>query len=159
MDVPHTHGVTCWLCCWAAVFQHCALCVLAVLMAVFMRGQKTDRMLPLGLVRAQRVYHIKGSPFVRAHDASYCGNPGICPKYAQGQKSKKRPPTRDTQHGSRPNLRQRDPGSICAHPLMTFRINVRARHKRCVPKKRQKGQLYVYICIGRETNESGRLQP
>ena len=64
IDVPHTHGVTCcWWCCWATVFLRCsAPCALAVLMAVFITGQKTHRMfmLALGLVRAQRVrYHKK----------------------------------------------------------------------------------------------------
>ena len=59
MDVPHTHGVTCWWCCWAAVFLTlmCSLRVGCAHGCVHERAKKTERMLmlPLGLVRAQRV--------------------------------------------------------------------------------------------------------
>ena len=66
MDVPHTHGVACWWCCWALVFQCCALCVLAVLVAVLMRAPNTDRVLPV--VRAHDLHIFFGfasKPHVR----------------------------------------------------------------------------------------------
>ena len=65
-------------------------CVLALLMAVFVRGRKTDRMLPL--VRAHGVHIPFGFASKPSYarkvtgigDAACCGNPGICLKYAQG---------------------------------------------------------------------------
>ena len=85
-------------------------------------------MLPLGLVRAQRVYcHKKGIPFVRAHDAGCCGNPGICLIRAQGQISLKGLP-RATHCTDRAQTSGNvTPTVELCPPHLTFRIKVRAR--------------------------------
>ena len=117
INAPHTHGVACW-CCWTVVNSRCALCVLAVLMAVFMRGQKADRMFTSLWVRYARMMctfffclnqrHAKtqcpkacanpmpgcmGKPIPRGdaetQSPGMFRKPGICLINAQGQKSVK----------------------------------------------------------------------
>ena len=71
-----------------------------------------------------------------------CGNtiPGDVPYLGPGPKKNSRLATLDTLHGSRPNLRQRDPDGRIVPTHLTFRMKVRAR--RDVPGK--KGLFYVY---------------
>ena len=114
----------CWLCSW---------------LAVFMRGQNTDRrMFPLGLVRAHRVYATirKGIPFMRVHDAGCCGNPGICLIHAQGQKSLKGLPRATHCTGRAQTSSNVTPTVKLCPPPLTFRTKVRARRDVSAKKKK-----------------------
>ena len=58
-----------------------------VLMAVFMRGQKqTECICYLWVWHVRKGCNTikKGIPFVRAHDAGCCVNPGVCAKVSVG---------------------------------------------------------------------------
>ena len=67
--------------------------------------------------------------------------PQVCPR----PKKFKTLATRDTLHGSRPNLQQRARRSNCAHP--TRRLRQRCEHKEMYPKGIFFSQLYIYIII------------
>ena len=114
--------------------------MLAVFMAVFMRGQKTDRMfrLPLGLTCAQRVqYHEKRCTLCTRARCWMLRKPGDLPCPCPRPKNFLRLATRDTLHGSRPNLRQRDPKGVIVStpPNVTAKGKV-ASTERCVRRKK-----------------------
>ena len=70
--------------------------------------------------------------------------PGDLPQVCPRPKKFNRLATRDTLHGSRPNLRQHEPdGRIVPTAPDVFGTKVRAR--RDVPEGIKKSQLYIYI--------------
>ena len=138
MYAPHTHGVACCP-CWTAVVTCCALCVLTVAMAAFMRGQKTDRMCTsiwVWYARMMCTYFFlfaskgcenpipggmrKPSPRGDAETPppGMFRKPEDLPCQCPRQTNFKSLAIRDTLHGSRPNLRHRDrDGRIMLTPL------------------------------------------
>ena len=69
--------------------------------------------------------------------------PGDLPYMCPRPKKFKRLATPDTLHGSRPNLRQREPDGRIVPTPPDVRTKVRAR--RDVPKGKKKSHLYIYI--------------
>ena len=122
MDVPHTHGAACWWCCWALVFLRCALCVLTVLMAVLMRAQNTDRMLPV--VRAHDLHiflRFASKPYVRMvtgiGDADVAETRGFVLPMPKVKKVLKACHARHTARTAPEPPATRPQGSNCVHPI------------------------------------------
>ena len=74
------------------------------------------------------------------------GNPEICLKCTQGKNKIKRLATRDTLHGSRPNLRQRDPDGRIV-PIPSDVSDRGASTSRDAPYDFFFLQLYVHIQV------------
>ena len=117
--------------------------------AVFMRGQKTDRMfmLPLGLVRAQRVYYHKKKvyPLYARTMLAVAETRGHLPYRCPRPKKFTRLATRDTLHGSRPNLRQGPNGRIAPTPPNV--TDTLARARRDVPEGKKNAILRIHTYI------------
>ena len=75
------------------------------------------------------------------HPRGCCGNPAICLKVCSRPKKFKRLATCDTPHGSRPNLRQRDPiGRVVPTPSDVS--DKGASTKRCARRKKNVNTRY-----------------
>ena len=130
-------------------------------MAVFMRGQTPDRLLMLylwvwyarkGYSTLKTIYTLckKGIPFVRAHDAGCCGNPGMCLIRAHDQKSLK-----DLPRATHCTDRTQTSGNVTptvelCPPPVTCRTKVRAR--RDVSEEKKKSIIpYTYVVLSYHT--------
>ena len=96
---PHAHRIV-GCCCWAAGSWRGALCK-AREMCVYPLAENPAR------IQFLRAYTEIGDAETQS-PRRCCGNPGICLIHAKRPKKLRRLATRDTLHGSRPNLRQRD---------------------------------------------------
>ena len=132
-------------------------------MAVFMRGQKQTECLPLGLVRAHDVHTFFGfaskgcvnpipggmwkpNPRGDAETPSLgmLRKPGDSPYPYPRPKKFKRLATRDTLHGSRPNLRHRDPNGLIV-PTPPSVSDKGASTKLCAREHKNDNCTYVYM--------------